>query len=183
MIDHIGVGLRQGADRHVEPFFQRIDRAVDQHDLHLHPRIGSLESGADIAEEHRGQRRRRLDAQRTGQPQLMSVGGRQRFLDLADQELQAGPQPLAVERQGQSSCRAYEKLGIEVLFEPLDALGDDRRRDAQITAGSGKTAGAGSRQERTDIEKYVHCLSRFEKKSEPVSRAYFPGFRNSRRVP
>jgi hypothetical protein len=61
-VDDVGIGDRQGAQRQIESLLQRVDGAVDQHDLETDAGVIDLEVRKDGAEEFGGDRGGALDA-------------------------------------------------------------------------------------------------------------------------
>ena len=58
----LGYDAGQGADHEVETLLERVDRPVEQHDLHRDPRVLRVELAEDRAEEQRRERRGPFDA-------------------------------------------------------------------------------------------------------------------------
>ena len=164
LVDHATEGMREGADGDVETFGHGIDRAVDQHDVELELRILALERAEDIGEARHCQRGRGLDAEVIDEIVALLAHAREQVGGVGHHAACAMHVALPGFCEAQLPGRAVKQRRADPRLQLCDALGDDRRRDAELSRGGGEAGGVRGGEEGPQVHEDVHVdLSRFAK--------------------
>ena len=136
------IGQRADAHRRVDAVLDQVDVAVAEADLELQLRMARAQLRQQRHHFKLAQRRGHVEAQAPGRLAAHALGLRTQGVEFLDDSLAARMQLAPVGSEADLPRRAMKQAQADIALEPLDALGDRRRRQAERASRGGKAAAA-----------------------------------------
>ena len=166
----------------VDAFLHDVDIVVGEPQPHLDVGIAVAEFGNARGDQPAAEAERRGDADRAARLAGQRADGGLRLGDRLQHLLGAGVEHRALLGRHQLPRRAVEQPHAEMLFQFLDAVGGDGRRDAHVAAGGRQIAEFDDADEDGDVVEIGHARGHAFRRSMAIASHYFPDFFESHRA-